>query len=107
MPGTVMALASKATWPIRASARPSSVALVTIVIDCAAIMVPLKPELPPIVAELPTYQKTLAAWAPPLRMTWRPVVVTRVDTIWKIQTAFASPASVRSPDDISSEEVDL
>ena len=31
----------------------------------------------------------LAAWAPPLRMTWRPAVVVRVDTIWKLPTALA------------------
>ena len=77
------------------------------VIDSAAMMVPLKTELTPIVAELPTCQKMLADWAPPLRITLRLVVVVRVDPIWKIQTALASPASVRSPDDISSEEMDL
>src|ERR1035441_8190259 len=102
-----MVLASNATLPARANALPSSVAPVTIVIDCAAIMVPLKTDPPPIVAELPTCQKMLAGRAPPLRRTWRPVVVTSVDPIWKIQTAFESPASVRSPDDISSEEVDV
>jgi len=71
-------------------------------------MFPLKTEVVPRVAELPTCQKTLAAWALPLRMTWRDVVV-RVDAIWKMKTALASPwaSSVRSPDDISSEDVDL
>ena len=61
----------------------------------------------PSVAELPTCQKMLAALAPPLRMTWRPVVVVRVEAIWKMNTAFASPwaSSVRSPDEISSDEV--
>ena len=48
--------------------------------------------LVPIVAELPTCQKTLEAWAPFARITLPTVaVVTRVDPIWKIQTAFASP----------------
>jgi len=78
------------------------------VIDVIASMFPLKTEVVPRVAELPTCQKTLAAWALPLRMTWRDVVV-RVDAIWKMKTALASPwaSSVRSPDDISSEDVDL
>src|SRR5580692_103006 len=61
------------------------------------------------VAELPTCQKTFAASAPPARMTWRPEVVVSVEAIWKIQTALALPpaSSVRSPDDMASEEVDL
>src|SRR5579859_2556295 len=107
--GMVMTLASNATEPTRARALPSSVALVSSVMDCAASRVPLKTELPPIVAELPTCQKTLAALAPPLKMTWRPVVVTSVEAIWKIQTPFVSPRAfkVRSPEEISSEEVDL
>src|SRR5438309_11880165 len=51
----------------------------------------------------------LAALAPPLRITWRPDVVVSVDAIWKMKTALASPwaSRVRSPDEISSEEVDL
>jgi hypothetical protein len=50
----------------------------------------------------------LAEVAPPLRITWRFEVVTSVDAIWKIQTAFGLPPAsrVRSPDDISSEEVE-
>ena len=86
-----MVLESMVTAPVRAKARPSSVAPVSIVTDAAAMIVPLKTELIPIVAELPTCQKTLAAWAPPLRITWRLVVVTSVEAIWKIQTALGSP----------------
>src|SRR4029077_12129914 len=39
----------------------------------------------------------------------RPTVVVRVDAIWKMKTALTSPwaSSVRSPEEISSEEVDL
>src|SRR5207253_229235 len=72
-------------------------------------MFPAKTEVVPRVAELPTCQKMLAAWAPPLRMTWRPAVVVRVDAIWKMKTAFASPwaSRVRSPEEISRPDVDL
>ena len=86
-----MGLLSMVTAPVRANARPSSVAPVVIVIEAKARMLPLKTELVPSVAELPTCQKTLAALAPPVRMTWRPTVVVRVDAIWKMNTAFASP----------------
>src|SRR4029077_3061906 len=108
-PGVVIVLVSNVTAPFRANALPSSVAPVASVIDVRASMFPLKTEVVPKVAELPTCQKTLAAWAPPLRMTWRPDVVVRVDAIWKMKTAFAAPwaSSVRSPDEISSEDVDL
>src|SRR5207249_1089296 len=56
-----------------------------------------------------TCQNTLAALAPTLKITWRAEVVVRVDAIWKMNTAFASPwaSSVRSPEEISSEEMDL
>jgi hypothetical protein len=72
-------------------------------------MVPLKIVVVPRVAELPTCQKIFLACAPPLRITWRPDVVVSVDAIWKMNTAFALPraSSVRSPDDIASEDVDL
>src|SRR5882672_8554890 len=108
--GTVMAFASKATAPCIARSRPpNTVPEVFIVMEVYAKMVPLKTELPPIVAELPTCQKTLPAWAPPLRITWRPTKVTNVDAVWKMKTAFGSPpaSSVRSPDEISSEDEDL
>ena len=41
-------------------------------------------------------------------MTWRSTVVVRVDAIWKMNTAFASPwaSRVRSPEEISSDDVD-
>ena len=105
----VIVLVSNVTGPYRAKALPSSVAPVASVIDVRASMFPLKTEVVPRTAELPTCQKTLAAWTPRLRMTWRPDVVVRVDAIWKMKTALASPwaSSVRSPDDISSEDVDL
>src|SRR5438093_744455 len=77
--------------------------------EANARMLPLNTEPVPRVAELPTCQNTLAALAPPLRITWRAEVVVRVDAIWKMNTALATPlaSSVRYPEEISSEEVDL
>jgi hypothetical protein len=73
------------------------------------MIVPTKTEVVPIVAELPTCQKTLDALAPPDRMTCRPDVVVSVDATWKTQTAFGSPRAsrVRSPEDIARLDVDL
>src|SRR5438874_9213872 len=107
--GIVIVLASKVTAPFRANSRPSTAAPVVTVMDVKARMFPLKTEVVPRVAELPTCQKTLAALAPPLRITWRPEVVVRVDAIWKMKTALASPwaSSVRLAEDIASEDVDL
>ena len=89
--GTVMVLESRVTAPFRAKSRPSTVAPVVAVMEVKARMFPLKTEVVPSVAELPTCQKTLAACAPPLRITWRPDVVVNVDPIWKMKTALASP----------------
>src|ERR1043165_6286422 len=106
--GWVMLLESKVTAPVSANARPSTTAPVVTVMEAIAKIFPLKTEVVPSVAELPTCQKMLAALAPPLRITWRPVVVVSVEAIWKMKTALASPwaSSVRSPEDISREEVD-
>ncbi len=54
--GSVMVLASKVTAPIRVNALPSSVAPVFKVMDWSAKMFPLKTEVVPKVAELPTCQ---------------------------------------------------
>src|SRR5207245_6048936 len=107
--GSVMVLVSKVTAAVRANSRPSTAAPVVTVMEANARMLPLNTEPVPRVAELPTCQNTLAALAPPLRITWRAEVVVRVDAIWKMKTALASPcaSSVRSPEEISSEEVDL
>src|SRR6185503_1733975 len=63
----------------------------------------------PKVAELPTCQTTLAACAPPVKITCRPDVVVSVEPIWKMNTAFASPwaSRVRSLEEISSDDVDV
>src|ERR1041384_4446537 len=78
----VMVLESKVTAPFRANSLPSTAAPVVTVMEVNARMLPLKTEVVPKVAELPTCQKILAAFAPSLKITWRPVVVVKVDAIW-------------------------
>lgn len=74
-----MVLPAIETPPILANIMPSSVAPVLKVMDCIAITVPLKTEVVPNVAELPTCQKMLESNAPPLRITLRLNVVVSVD----------------------------
>src|ERR1044072_5757062 len=62
--GIVMVLESNVTAAVRANRRPSTVAPVVTVIEAKARMFPLNTEPVPNVAELPTCQKTFAAWAP-------------------------------------------
>src|ERR1035437_5968340 len=104
----VMTSESNVTAPFRASALPSRFTPVVIVMDVSARMFPLKSELVPSVAELPTCQKTLQAVAPLARTTWLPLPVVSVDPIWKMNTApgLPAPSRVTSPD-IASDEVDL
>jgi len=104
-----MVLPAIVTAPFLANALPSSVAPVLNVMDCITKTVPLKTEVVPKVAELPTCQKMLEANAPPVRITLRPDVVVSEDAIFIIKTAFEIPfaSKVRSPDDTASEEVDL
>ena len=104
-----MVLPARVTPAFLANALPSSVAPVLKVMDSNAITVPLKTEVVPKVAELPTCQKMLDADALPLRITLRPDVVVRADAICIMKTALAFPfaSKVRSPDDMASEEVDL
>ena len=92
-------LVSNVTAPFRASALPFSVAPVVSVMDVSARMLPLKVELVPRVAELPTCQKMLCAWAPPARTTELLLKVVSDEAIWKIQTEFALPwpSRVRVP----------
>ena len=69
--GKLPLLPLKVTAPVCASARPSMVELAFIVMEAYAIMVPLKSEDVPRVAELPTCQKMFLACAPPVKMTLR------------------------------------
>ena len=55
------------------------------------MMVPLKTEEVPRVAELPTCQKMFLAWAPPVKMTLPLTATVSVLAIWKTQTSFGPP----------------
>jgi hypothetical protein len=101
------------SWSVTAatcvSALQTILAPVSTVIDCETSRLPLKTVVVPSVAELPTAKNTLAALAPLVRSTRRPGVITNVDVIWKMNTAFAfpPPSSVRSPDETASEDAAL
>jgi hypothetical protein len=106
--GTVIVSSSRVTAPFRASTRPVMVSPVCTAIEVRARMVPAKAELVLRVAELPTCQKTLQAWAPLVSRTLVPVSVPRVEPAWKMKTAFGSPsASSVSEPPTSSEDVAL
>ena len=94
-----MVLVSNVTAPLRASTRPSTFAPVVTVIDPRARIVPRKVEPVPIVASLPTCQKTLQDEALLIRLTWLPEAVVSVEPAWKTNTAFGSPpaSSVSAP----------
>ena len=105
--GTVMVSSSRVTAPLRASARPVMVSPVCTVIEVRARILPWKAEPVPMVAELPTCQKTLQAWAPLVRTTELPESVRSVEEgAWKIQTAFGSPPAFRvsAPETSSDDE---
>jgi hypothetical protein len=97
------------TAPLRARALPFKVAPVLKEIDCIAIIVPLKEEVVPKVAELPTCQKILDAKAPPANITCRPDVTVSAEAIWIINTApgFPFASKVTLPEDKARVEVDL
>ena len=63
------------------------------------MIVPRKVEPVPSVAELPTCQKTLQAWAPLIRLTLLADAVVSVEPAWKTKTAFGlpPPLSVSAP----------
>jgi len=92
-PARVMSFVSIVTAALRASALPSMRAPDTSVIDSSARMVPLKREPAAMVAELPIFQKTLQKLPPLTMLTLLPTAVTRVDAVWKIQTAAGSPCA--------------
>ena len=64
---------------VLANALPLSVAPVSNVMDCIAISVPLKTDVVPNVAELPTCQKIFEAEALPERKTLHPEVTVKDD----------------------------
>src|SRR3569833_1442343 len=89
--GMVKVLSSRETWPLRASARPAPTVPVVTVSEVNAMIVPTKFEFVPSVAELPTCQNTLHAWAPLIRFTLLAEAVIKVEATWKIQTLLESP----------------
>jgi hypothetical protein len=90
---------SNVTAPDCASTLPSMLAPVVTVMDACAMMVPLKIELVPSVAELPICQKTLHAWAPLMRLTELDEDVVSAVPTWKTNTALVLPwaLSVKVP----------
>ena len=90
----VMVLVSRVTAPFRASSLPLIVAPVWAVIEARARTVPTNLEPTPIVAELPTCQKTLHACAPLIRATLLFVFMMSVLADWKMNTAFESPCAL-------------
>ena len=95
----VMTSSSKVTDAFEANTRPSTVTPVCTWMDANARMFPMKVEVVPSVAELPTCQKTLQACAPPRRLTLLLDAVMSVVAIWKMKTPLGSPwaSSVRVP----------
>ena len=79
------------------STRPNTVTFAPTVVDAYAMIVPTKVDLAPNVAELPTCQKTLQAWAPFVRTIWLSAPVFRADPTWMRKTAPGSfwPSNVR------------
>jgi hypothetical protein len=67
------------TLPLRASALPWTVTVLSSVMDCRARIVPTKEEADPSVAELVTCQNTLQGLAPLMRLTELVDAVTRED----------------------------
>ena len=94
-PGRVITLSSRFTAPLRARTRPMTVALVWRVTVVSAMIVPRNVESTPTVAELPTCQKTLQAWAPLMSATLLLVAVIRVEPAWKMKTVLGSPCASR------------
>ena len=91
-----MVLRSRVTAALRASVLPLIAAPVVTVMAWRASTAPTKFEFVPSVAELPICQTTLQACAPPIRFTRLPDAVVRVELgVWKMNTAFGSPAPSR------------
>ena len=94
-PWLVIVLLSRVTAPFRARRRPSTIAPVVAVMEVNARMVPTNDEWVPSVAELPTCQKTLQAWAPLMSPTRLLDAVMIVLPAWKMKTLLGSPWASR------------
>jgi len=97
--GVVMVSVSRVTAPLRARTRPSMVTPVVTVMSVKARMLPRNVEPVPRVAELPTCQNTLQAWAPLVSSTRLAEPVVSVDPAWNTNAAFGFPPAsrVRAP----------
>ena len=93
----VIVFVSSVTAPFRARSRPSMNAPVVAVIESSAMMVPLKLDPVPRVAELPICQNTLQACAPPEKTMLLPLMVVSVEPAWNIHTSVEPPDSVSTP----------
>jgi hypothetical protein len=93
----VILLLSRVTAPFLASTRPATVVPVCTATEVSAKMLPVNVVWVPRVAELPTCQNTLHAWAPPIRWTVLPDAVIKVEPAWKMNTALGPPFRVTVP----------
>jgi hypothetical protein len=93
--GAVTVVLPSVTAAVRASSRPCTETPVVAVMLSWAIRVPAKDVPVPRVAELPTCQKTLQAWAPPVRSTELLLAVVSVEAALKTNTAAGSPPASR------------
>jgi hypothetical protein len=94
-----MVLPSMVTAPSRARRAPWKLAPVVAVIEVKARTCPIKFELVPNVADEPTCQKTLQAWAPFTRATLLLLAVVKVEPALKMNTASGlfSASNVKVP----------
>jgi hypothetical protein len=92
----VIVLVSRLTAAVLARSLPWIVAPVPAVIVSAAITVPTNRVPVPSVADDPTCQKTLQAWAPLISETLVFDPVISVEPIWKMKTALGFPSAVVS-----------
>ena len=74
---------------------PWLVASAFTVIDTADNNVPAKSDPKPSVAEVPTFQNTLQACAPPANSTVDPMAVVNIEPIWKYHASVALPVPRR------------
>jgi hypothetical protein len=93
--GTVTVESSRDTDPFRASSRPDTVDPVSAVMEVSASTLPTKVVPVPSVAELPTCQNTLQAWAPPVSAIVVFEAVMSVVPAWKMNTAPGLPPPLR------------
>jgi hypothetical protein len=91
----LMKSSSKVIAAVRANSPPSFVTPVLIVIEARATIFPANTVPTSRVAELPTCQNTLHAWAPLAKDTTATVEVMSVDPIWKTQALLGSPLPLR------------